>query len=363
MKVSSRGVHAPSVVRASVISSIRNSSSKLCLSSLCGLALSSAALLPYDVHAQSSVIDVTARKSAKTALKKITALESRVAQVDARAQIAGPKGDKGDVGAAGPQGEAGARGLQGERGLQGPTGPTGAVGPQGATGPTGATGAVGATGPVGATGAVGPQGAIGPVGPTGPVGATGAVGPQGAIGPVGATGAVGATGPAGATGPIGATGPQGPVGDTGPQGPAGRVDAALFDAPNGTCTTIDLRDLCGGLMGCTLKALSTDVAGARVLGFAGEMRFRTEGQPVNSARASVAAANEVLVGQAGDDNKTFWSPASIFFIQNHRANCPAGYAAPAQINSAVATSRYIDPFVVTLRPIAAWNVSVRVEKN
>jgi hypothetical protein len=116
-------------------------------------------------------------------------------------------------------------------------------------------------------------------------------------------------------------------------------------------------------MGCSLKALSTDVAAVRVLGFAGEMRFRTDGQPVNSARASVAAANEALIGQAGDDNKTLWSPSNLFYIQNHRSGCPSGYVAPAQINSASATSRYIDPFVVTLRPLAAWNVSLRVEKN
>jgi len=93
------------------------------------------------------------------------------------------------------------------------------------------------------------------------------------------------------------------------------------------------------------------------------MRFRVEGQPNNSARASVVGGSEVFVGQAGNDNSTFLNFSGVLFIQNNRTSCNADYVAPAQINSVFPTSRYIDPFVVTLRPLAGWNSFLRVEKN
>jgi len=70
---------------------------------------------------------------------EFNALKARVAALEARAPIPGPKGA---TGAQGPAGPVGAKGATGATGPQGPTGPTGPKGDRGETGPQGPPGQV-----------------------------------------------------------------------------------------------------------------------------------------------------------------------------------------------------------------------------
>jgi hypothetical protein len=152
----------------------------------------------------------------------------------------------------------------------------------------------------------------------------------------------------------------------GAQGPAGRVDAVAVAAGVNQCVTVDLREMCAGDFGCTLKTTLIEPALGRVLGVSAEMRFRESASAANTAQAAVYAQYDGIertIGQAGFDNITLWAPWGIFALQNNRSGCQAGYVAPAQINSAVATSRYIDPFTLTLRAATGFSAKLRVERN
>jgi hypothetical protein len=314
----------------------------------------------------------------------------------------GPKGDEGDTGAVGPQGPigltgaVGATGPQGLRGETGPQGIAGAVGPQGpigltgAIGPKGDRGDTGAVGPQGTQGAAGPQGLRGETGPQGIQGIAGAVGPQGLIG---LTGAIGPRGDKGDTGAVGPQGPVGPAGPVGPQGPAGRVDAFRAPPANSTpnCFTLDLSPCWMAYMGCTLKATAVipsssgpgsgpggDPVG--LVALSSEVRFHhmpsdTSGQTLRmglypSAATPASGGESIVTGRAGQDNKYVWdSASSLFTVQNHRKGCNSDYVAPNQLNSNVETSRYANPYMLTVKPAAMgtsphknW-VQFRVEVN
>jgi hypothetical protein len=88
---------------------------------------------------------------------KATALEARVAALEAKAPVPGPRGPRGEVGPAGPKGDTGSPGA------------TGAVGPQGPQGLQGLQGVPGLLGPVGPAGPIGPQGPKGDPGGTPPI--------------------------------------------------------------------------------------------------------------------------------------------------------------------------------------------------
>jgi hypothetical protein len=171
-----------------------------------------------------------------------TALDTRVAALEAvppGSGEQGPQGIQGEVGPMGPAGADGAQGIQGEVGPAGPQGEPGVAGPAGAdstvAGPAGPAGADGAVGPAGPAG---PQGIQGEVGPQGPAGLDGAPGPQGPAGldstvpgpqgPAGLDGAAGPQGPAGLDSQV--PGPQGPQGEVGPQGPSGVAAPPTSDA-------------------------------------------------------------------------------------------------------------------------------------
>lgn len=107
---------------------------------------------------------------------RLVAAERHVAELQQRAPIAGPQGERGAQGLQGPAGPAGPRGEQGPQGPAGPAGPQGAPGPQGPAGPSGPKGERGEKGDAGP---VGPKGAPGEEGPAGPAGAAGRPGDMG----------------------------------------------------------------------------------------------------------------------------------------------------------------------------------------
>lgn len=198
------------------------------------------------------------------------ALAARIAELEAREPIAGPRGEKGEQGLRGERGETGIGlaggfinkdgvlvvtlssgevkelgvvvGKDGERGATGPEGPQGPQGPAGDRGDPGEAGksveveeVVEAAKPVieaviakavdalpkpkdGEQGPVGPKGDKGDPGDAGEKGEPGEIGPQGPIGPVGPSGEKGERGD---VGPIGERGPEGPEGALGPQGAIG----------------------------------------------------------------------------------------------------------------------------------------------
>lgn len=263
----------------------------------------------------------------------------------------------------------GTAGPQGPQGPKGDEGDTGAVGPQG---PIGLTGAVGATGPQGLRGETGPQGIAGAVGPQGLIGLTGAIGPRGDRGDTGAVG------------PQGPQGPVGPAGPVGPQGPAGRVDAFRAPPANSTpnCFTLDLSPCWMAYMGCTLKATAVippssgpggDPVG--IVALSSEVRFHhmpsdTSGQTLRMGLYPSASGGESIVtGIGGQDNKFVWdSASSLFTVQNHRKGCNSDYVAPNQLNSNVETSRYANPYMLTVKPAMGTSphknwVQFRVEVN
>lgn len=96
-----------------------------------------------------------------------TRLERRLGELEARAPVPGPIGDRG------PQGERGEKGLDGRDGLMGPSGPQGERGEKGLDGLPGQRGPQGEKGLDGRDGVPGPQGERGPQGPPGPPGPAG----------------------------------------------------------------------------------------------------------------------------------------------------------------------------------------------
>lgn len=98
------------------------------------------------------------------------ALTARIAELEARAPVPGPKGEPGERGEAGPAGERGADGSPGEPGApgdQGPPGPRGEQGAPGEPGPQGLRGESGLPGAVGERGLPGERGAAGEPGTPG----------------------------------------------------------------------------------------------------------------------------------------------------------------------------------------------------
>lgn len=109
---------------------------------------------------------------------RLVATERRVSDLQQRAQVAGPQGEKGDVGLQGPAGPSGPRGDQGPQGPAGPAGPKGDPGPPGPAGPAGPNGERGEKGEAGPPGPNGAPGQKGDAGPMGPEGKPGEVGPM-----------------------------------------------------------------------------------------------------------------------------------------------------------------------------------------
>lgn len=109
---------------------------------------------------------------------RLVATEHRVADLQMRAPIPGPRGERG---ALGPAGESGAVGAQGPAGPRGETGNRGERGPKGEKGDHGEPGPKGEKGD---RGEPGPQGQTGPTGQQGQPGARGEQGAPGAPGPM-----------------------------------------------------------------------------------------------------------------------------------------------------------------------------------
>lgn len=207
------------------------------------------------------------------------ALAARIAEMEAREQIPGPRGEKGEQGLRGDRGDTGIGlaggfinkdgvlvvtlssgevkelgvvvGKDGERGATGPEGPQGPAGERGDPGEAGKSveiaEVVEAAKPVietviaktidalpkpkdGEPGPAGPKGEKGDPGEPGEKGEPGEVGPQGLIGPAGPKGDAGAVGEKGDPGERGekgdpgqdgAIGPAGEKGEMGPQGERG----------------------------------------------------------------------------------------------------------------------------------------------
>lgn len=106
-------------------------------------------------------------------------LLAKIAEIEARAMVAGPMGPAGPDGAHGRDGKDGAPGLPGEKGMDGAAGRDGK---DGAQGPRGEKGADGLNGKDGASGIDGKDGAAGVNGKDGAPGAPGARGEKGVDG-------------------------------------------------------------------------------------------------------------------------------------------------------------------------------------
>lgn len=156
--------------------------------------------------------------------RSLRPLSDRVSELEKRAPIQGPMGEKGlqgDRGIDGAPGKDGAPGRDGEKGADGERGPIGLPGPKGDTGERGPEGIKGAEGIAGRDGRDGKDGERGPMGERGPAGDQGPRGEKGADGIQGPMGERGLKGEAGIDGKDGAPGPRGEKGLDGKDGAAG----------------------------------------------------------------------------------------------------------------------------------------------
>lgn len=141
--------------------------------------------------------DATIRAQLDSTTQRLDAALARIAELETRAPVPGPKGDPGEPGRDGIDGKDGERGEKGDPGERGETGPQG---PQGEPGPVGPQGEAGPAGPAGPQGERGADGAPGRDGADGKGGAPGERGPQGEKGDPGQDGAPGRDGKDGADG-------------------------------------------------------------------------------------------------------------------------------------------------------------------
>lgn len=111
--------------------------------------------------------------------RSLKPLADRISDLEKRAPIPGPRGEKGIDGAPGARGEKGEDGLRGERGIDGIPGRDGKDGAPGERGPVGEKGIQGERGPEGAKGLDGPAGRDGRDGKDGAPGRDGDRGPKG----------------------------------------------------------------------------------------------------------------------------------------------------------------------------------------
>lgn len=116
---------------------------------------------------------------ARPLLEKNAALEKRIAELESRAAVPGPKGEKGDPGMNGAPGDRGENGERGEKGDPGERGADGLVGPMGEPGRPGERGEAGTKGDRGEKGDPGDRGADGAIGRDGRDGAQGRDGEKG----------------------------------------------------------------------------------------------------------------------------------------------------------------------------------------
>jgi hypothetical protein len=125
------------------------------------------------------------REESQALRSELAAAAARIADLEARAPVAGPEGPAGRDGAPGERGADGAPGRDGIDGKDGAPGEQGADGRDGIDGKDGAPGRDGADGKDGAPGERGADGAPGRDGADGPNGKDGRDGIDGAQGPEG----------------------------------------------------------------------------------------------------------------------------------------------------------------------------------
>jgi len=142
-------------------------------------------------------------KATEPLVAQIALMTARLAEVDARAMVPGPQGDRGTDGTDGKDGDKGSDGTNGRDGDDGPDGANGERGADGTNGTDGKDGERGADGIAGTDGKDGTDGATGKDGTDGDRGLDGKDGERGADGTHGADGQNGTDGKDGTDGLIG----------------------------------------------------------------------------------------------------------------------------------------------------------------